>query len=342
MPLRLWAGGFVVVSLWISPATGQEPARPAPPFRIADEGNWEKQQQAVSQAASEGYLVMIGRPTDNLVILRRRGENEPAASYKVVQTKKEIEQELARGYRAVPGTLDVNEYGTPLVMARKADEAEPREVLVVEATRASTLDKKVLEGRAKGFRVVGMASGPGGHAALLERPAGSPPGPGNIDPKAYIAAKGKEAVQQELAASAAAGYRIAQATAFNEMRVALEPHDGQSPIEYRVLAAMRNQTLLEQISAASAEGFTVTPGTLHAVQKGSVLGMPRLGSEYMVVLQKGAGAAPGPEYFIVAFRKRSTLTREFDEAVAAGYAPVAAVIGFQEQDSLVLFERPRR
>jgi hypothetical protein len=339
MKSQVLAGIFVSLSLGLGPGAGQDTPKPAPPFRVVNDGNWGKQQAAVEQAAAEGYLVMIGRPVDSLVIMRRRGESEPAASYKVVQGKKDIEKELVKGWRAVPGTVDVNQYGTSAVIARKVADAESPEVLVLETTRASTLDSKILDARSKGFRVAGMASGPGGHAAVLERPAGAPGGPVTVDPKAYIAVKGTDAVQRELAASAAAGYRIEQAQAFNEMRLALERHEGQPAAEYRVMEAIRNQTLLEQINAAAAEGFTVTPGTLHTWQKGAVLGS-RLGSEYVVIMQKGA--APGPEYFIVAARKRGTLIREFDEAVAAGYAPVAAVIGFQEQDSLVLFERPRR
>lgn len=338
MKLRLTVGVVVTLLLWTS--SPAQPSLPgAPPFILIAQGAWGT---AVDKAAAEGYVVMMGHPLNSLLILRRAAEGEPPAVYKLIGGKKDLERELARGYRFVPGTLDVAVTGDPMLLALQVNDPATREMLIIEAMRASTLDDKILEARTKGFRVLGLASSGDGHAAVLERPAGAPSGPLTIDPKAYVAQKGKDAVQQALAASAAAGYRVEQATAFNEMRLVLERREGEPPVEYRVLAATRNQTLAEQINAAAAEGFSVTPGTLHAVQKGSLFGTQRLGSEYMVVMQKAPGAVPGPEYYVVGARRRSTLTSEFDAAVAAGWAPLAVVIGFQEQDTLVLFERPRR
>ena len=276
MTSRLCASLVVLLSLCGNAAQSQTAAS-QPPFRLADEGNWGKQQRLIGQLAAEGYVLLIGRPVDNFVIMRRRGETEPAETYKIVESKKDIEKELAKGWRAVPGTVDVNPYGTSAVFARKAADGEVAEVLVLETTRASTLDREILESRTKGFRVVGIASADGGHAAVLERVSGTP-GEVTIDPKTYVVAKGGEALQQALTASAAAGYRIEQATAFKEMRVALEPHEGEAPIEYRVLHTTHDQTLSEQVNAAAAEGFVVTPGTLQVAQKGSLLGQS-LGSE---------------------------------------------------------------
>jgi hypothetical protein len=341
MKLRLTVGVVVTLLLW-APSAAPRSAANNPPFIMIVQGAWGNLQAAVDKAAAEGYVVMMGHPLNSVLILRRAAEGDPPAVHKFIGGKKDLERELARGCRFVPGTLEVAVTGDPMVLALQGNDPTVREVLIIQAMRASTLDNKILEARTKGFHVLGLASSGDGHAAVLERPAGAPAGPLTIDPKAYVAQKGKDAVQQALAASAAAGYRVEQATAFNEMRLVLERREGEPPVEYRVLAAMRNQTLSEQINAAAAEGFSVTPGTLYAVQKGSLFGTQRLGSEYMVVMQKSAGAAPALEYFMVGARRRSTLTSEFDAAVAAGWAPLAMVIGFEEQDTLVLFERPRR
>jgi hypothetical protein len=279
---------LLAVSVCAAPAAGQPPQGTSPPYRLIAEGAWGNLQKAVDGAAADGYAVLIGRPLNSFLILQRITEPAPAAAYKFIGGKKDVERELTRGYRFVPGTLDVSETGAPVLIAAKTSDTAAREVLAVEATRGSTLDNKILEARKKGFRVLGLASGPGGHVAVLER------------------------------------------------------HEGEPSFEYRVLAATRHETLLEQMNAASADGFTVTPGTLQAVQIGSVLGMQRLGSEYMVIMERTQGQGQGPEYFIADARRRSTLAGKFDDAVAAGYAPVAAVIGFQEQDTLVLFARPRR
>jgi hypothetical protein len=333
---------LLAVSVCAAPAAGQPPQGTSPPYRLIAEGAWGNLQKAVDGAAADGYAVLVGRPLNSFLILQRITEPAPAAAYKFVGGKKDVERELTRGYRFVPGTLDVSETGAPVLIAAKTSDTAAREVLAVEATRGSTLDNKILEARKKGFRVLGLASGPGGHVAVLERVTDAPPAPDGIDEKAYIAVKGRDNVQKALAESAAAGYRIEQGGAFNEMRLVLERHEGEPSFEYRVLAATRHETLLEQMNAASADGFTVTPGTLQAVQIGSVLGMQRLGSEYMVIMERTQGQGQGPEYFIADARRRSTLAGKFDDAVAAGYAPVAAVIGFQEQDTLVLFARPRR
>jgi hypothetical protein len=339
MRAQLLTGLCIFLATCTIPAAAQEPPAAGPAHRLIIAKNVDKLQEELDRAAADGYAVALGWPGYAIAILTRRAEGGPRPEYRVFNGEKAIQQGLAQGYRAVPDTLDV--YGdAPLVIARKAVDAEKSESLLLRAHRTATLDKEVREAAARGFRVIGMASNDSGHSVLLERAAGTPPDVAGADVAALIAVSRQDSLQSELASRAAAGYRIAQSSCWNETLLSLERRHAEKPPEYRVLSAAKSTTLEQEIGMAATEGFRYTPGTLHAVQK-SVPLFGAMSVEYLAIMEKAADDV-SREYFLVSVRRVKTLAQEFDDAVARGFTPVALSLPFQSQEALVLFEREQR
>jgi len=324
---RLTRGLWVILLLSTIPVPSQEAATAQPAYRLLSTDSLEDLQQALDDASANGYAPAFGSPAYQLLVLRRRADSEEPSAYRVLDGPKAIEQAMAQGLRAIPGTFDTAG-GTLVAIARRASETERHELLVLQTNRTGTLNDE-------------MASDDAGHSALLERPANVTPEAGSVDPGALVAANTQDTLQQELAARAEAGYHIVQASAWKEMLLALERREGQEPTEYRVLSTTRSGTLGREVNAAASQGFRYVPGTLHAVQKGATL-FGRAGSEFVAIMERAPSGDAAREYFLVGARRVSTLTREFDEAVTGGFAPVGLTLGYQEQENLILLDRSRR
>lgn len=320
----------------ITAVADQPAATPAAPFRLVT----ADLQKELDRASAEGYAVALGWPAYDAVILRRRTDAESRTTYRVLNGKKAIEQGLAQGYRAVPDTLDVSD-GALLVIATPSAEGERYESLLLQTNRTATFEREIRDARTRGFRVIGMASDGSGHAALLERAVGEPPETAGGGGVVLIAANRQDTIQKELADRAAAGYRLTAVSCWKEMVVALEQRRGESRVEYRVLSTTKSSTLEREMNAAASNGFRLPSGTLHAIQKGSVLGLSPAGFEYVAVMEKGSAGEPAPEYVIIGAKRTSTLAREFDESVAKGLIPVALSLGYSSQETIVVFERRR-
>lgn len=311
-------------------------------FRLVSAKSVDDLQQELDRASADGYAVALAWPAYELVILRRREVSEAPASYRVFNGEQAIKDGLTQGYRAVPDTLDVRQ-GALLVIAAKATSTDPYESLLLHTNRTGTLETEIRNARTRGYHVVGMTSDDAGHAALLERRPAQPPAESNGKAVALIAASAQDTLQKELAVRASAGYGIAQASSWKETVLALEHRGGGTPLEYRVLSTTKSSTLEREMNAAAANGFRLTPGTIHAQQKGAVpLFGGRLGTDYVAIMEKASGGDSAAEYVIVGARRIKTLVREFDEAVAKGLVPVALSLGYSDQETLVIFERPRQ
>lgn len=339
MSATLIIGLFVILPICHVPAPTQG-ATP-PDFRLVSAKNVETLQQELDRAAAEGYAVALAWPAYDLVLLRRRAESELVCAYRVLDGQKAITASLAAGYRALPDTLDVRG-GALRAIAVPPRPGEAVESLLLTTNRTGTLDQQIRDARGKGFHVIALASDDSGHAALLERSPGERLEPADAEAGALIAASSQDTLQKELADRAAAGYHVAQASSWKETLLVLERGDAGEPFEYRVVSTTKSSTLEREMNAAAASGFRFTPGTLHAQQKGAVPLFGRTGTDYVVIMEKRAGASPVPEYVVVGARRMGTLIREFDEAVAKGLVPVAMTLGYSDQETLVLFEGQRR
>jgi len=337
MPALLTVALCATLSISSPPATSQDTAGTAS-FRLVNASNLDELQRELDEASADGYLVALAWPAYELAILRRRAASESLRSYRVFNGEKAINEGLSQGYRAVPDTLDVIG-GALLVVAVKSSDDERYESLLLHTNRTSTLETEVQSARANDFRVVGMASDDHGHAALLERPAGQPSTKSSAA-AALIATSAQETLQKELAARAAAGYSIVQASSWKETVLALERTDDRVTREYRVLSTTKSGTLEREMNGAAKQGFRLTPGTLHAQQKGAVPLFGRTGTEYVAIMERTPDGGPASEYLIVGARRIKTLVREFDGAVAKGLVPVAMSLPFADQETLVVFERP--
>lgn len=338
MPALLTVALCATLSISSPPATSQDASGTAP-FRLVNASNLDDLQRALDTASTDGYVVALAWPAYELAILRRRAASESSRSYRVFNGEKAIKGGLSQGYRAVPDTLDVKG-GALLVVAFKSSEDEQYESLLIHTSRTSTLETEIQRARVDDFRVIGMATDDHGHAALLERRADQPSAKSG-EASAVVATSAQETLQKELAARAAGGYCIVQASSWKETIVALERTDDGVPREYRVLSTTKSGTLEREMNAAAEKGFRLTPGTLHAQQKGVVPLFGRTGTDYVAIMERSAGVGPAAEYLIVGARRLKTLVREFDDAVAKGLVPVAMSLPFSDQETLVVFERPR-
>lgn len=328
-----------ILSIAASLASGQTATSPGPAFRLIDAKNLTALQQELDRAAADGYVVMLAWPGYERVILGRGRDDQPRPVYRVFSGEKEIRQRLAQGYRAVPDTLDVYD-GTLSVIARQVEEIDRCEPLLLKTTLTGRLTEELEQAATKGFRIVGMASDDSGHAALLERVMGGVAGVNRSNDVALIAANRQDTLQKELSDRVSAGYRIVGSSSWKETLIALERRE-EAAVDYRVLSTTKSATLEQEMNAAAAQGFHYTPSTLQVVQKGAMPLLGRFGSEYVVVMEKHAGERPH-EYFIVAAKRTGTIIKEFDEAIARGLVPVASMIGYSEQETLVVFDRPQR
>jgi hypothetical protein len=335
---QLVLGFCTVMAAGWCPAAAQEIATPGPAYRLLAPKNVNALQQELDRASAEGYEVALAWPAYQLAVLRRRDPTEPAASYRVLNGEKAIKEALAQGYRAVPDTLDVKR-GALLAIAVKCAAGDRHESLILQTSRTHTLEKEIQTARATGFHVIGLTSDDTGHAALLERLAGDPSRTESANAIALIAASAQDTLQKELASQAAAGYQIAQAASWKETVLVLERRDGV-PVDYQVLSTTKSHTLEREMNAAVAKGYRLRPGTLHAQQKGAVPMLGRMGSDFIAIMEKATDAVPPPGYVIIGARRTQTLVREFEAAVEQGLVPVALTLGYSEQETVVVFERP--
>jgi hypothetical protein len=312
-------------------SSGQTPA-----FRFEWSKNFEALEQALEQAPVDGYEVAFARPAYQLLILRRRGEQQPRQTYRALRDEKAIIQGLAGGACPIPGTLDVQD-GRPYVIAATFDGAAACESMLLLTSRSNTMATEIEAGAKKGFRVVGLATHESGYAALLSRTAG-PAADATAPEVVFVETKRQDTLQKELSGRMAAGYRITHVSGWTETVVSLERHTDAPPAEVRVLSTVKMRTFERELQATAALGFRYVPGSLHTVQRGN-FGFGSSANEYSAVLEKAADGT-SRSYLIVAAKRKDTLLREFDEAVATGWIPISMALGFSNQESLVLFEQP--
>ncbi len=336
-----WLVAALCVAASVAGGVAQVPKEAAPaPFRLIIENKLGSLQRSIDQASANGYVVAFGSPGYGLVVLRYEGRSEPRPAYRIVETSYDIERALKRGYRGVPRTLDKKSGRLVLIAVRTAD--GPFESRLFETDQTNLLRHEVRRARAAGFRVIAMTSDDGGHAALFERAAGA--GKARKDPGEFVSADRQDALQEELARRAAAGYHIEQACGWTGLLLSLERGNQASQAEYRVLSAADNAMLSRDINQASREGFRYTSGTLWAIRRTSPA-FGALGSGFFAIVERQEEGRAGPQYLVIgaSARRLSGLTRDFDEAVARGFTPVdAAPWRSTDGQTLILLERKLR
>lgn len=124
-------------------------------------------------------------------------------------------------------------------------------------------------------------------------------------------------MQKELNRSAAAGYRL-QATMGGEIKggeiiTVMRKVTGESQYHYRLLATSRTSTMQKELQEAADEGYDYAGYTGR--------------DEVIVILEKDTSkpSRKNYDYKLLATSRTSTMQKELDEAVAAGYEFVAVI-----------------
>ena len=92
------------------------------------------------------------------------------------------------------------------------------------------------------------------------------------------------------------------------------------------------------MNLVASQGFRYTVETMRALRMLGLGWMGGPGSEFIVIMESDRHRPPH-RYRVVAGRRASTLTREFDAAVGNGFVPVGLVVGLAERETLILLER---
>lgn len=143
-------------------------------------------QKEISEAASQGYRIVVGAPTSGsemALFLSREGTVAEPYQYKLLATtrtgtmQKELNELADAGYRLVPSTMVAKKQllggiEVVLIMELPPKVTKQYEYKLLATTRTSTLQKEVTEAKEAGFLVVGMVSRDE-HMVVMERETAS-------------------------------------------------------------------------------------------------------------------------------------------------------------------------
>ncbi len=325
---------IVALSLLLGGVPGASQSRP--PFRLLIAGTARRLQASIEEWSAR-YAVAFGLPASGLAVLRPLDVREPPASWRVPEGRAAIERALEQGYRGVRGTLDIVDGHLALIVRMTREPGRGRSLLLGSRS-IDQLERQMQDARAKGLRVIGMASDAREHWALFE---GREPPEGAVR-GAFLAIGDPASLEIKLARRANAGYRIAETSAWRLELLSLE-HPGATPtpaprFEYRVLSAREDREIELQMNLTASQGFRYTADTMRALRKFGLGWMGGPGSQFVVIMESDRHR-PTARYRLLAGKRAGTVEREFDEAVGRGFVPVGLAVGLAERDTLVLLER---
>jgi len=342
MPRFLPFSLAVSLLAWPAGASSQQAEPNAGRFLVLDTSRNDTLQKEMEQAAADGYRVVDGDAAYNLLVLEKVAEATPRPEYRVLSIlQNQLKKASEEGFRVVPATLGTKDFPAAVIVRDPASTVR-YEYLVVDAGRTATFEREIVDGAAKGYRVVGMVSGPSEHAAVLERTAGDETTAAAVSPGdrfKLLATNQSSRLQEELSDHAALGYRVLFASAAKEMLVLLErPHDVQANVEYLVVTTTKSGTLQQEMNAAASRGFRLLPRAMTAVQKRLGL-IGTYGYEIGAVMEKPGAPGAEVEYRVLGARRASTLAKELGDAAAQGFVVVRLLVGYEE--AVIVLERPR-
>ncbi len=149
-----------------------------------------------------------------------------------------------------------------------------------------------------------------------------------------LATRKTSTMQKELAAAAAAGYRILAGSRTSSTEVALILEKVAAPpdvFDYYLLATTRTSTMEKELNEQAARGFRLLPRTM--TQKEQTFGP----AEILMVMEKSPGAPTLFRYRLLATTLTGTMQKEMAQAAADGYVAVGLV---SRDEHIVVLERP--
>jgi len=296
----------------------------------------------LTEAAAQGYHVVAGDAANNILVLEK-GQASDLSDYLYFDNLfRGMKEAAAQGYRLLPKTLGTAKYSPIGAVMEKVSGNVHYEYKILDTIRTSSFQKDLSQAAAEGWQLVGLQS-EDLHYGVLERPTGeAPPTERRSDRYLLLATKRPSTMQKELDDAAARGYRVAAATAAEEMIIVLERPGAITPTEgaryeYQVLSMARSGTLEKEINVGVARGFHVLPNTLSLFKKkGGLFSLPT-SDELALIIEKDPKSAKAYEYRLLGTRRVGTLERELNETIRQGFKVAGMMLSHQEQ--LILMER---
>ena len=253
--------------------------------RIMRTINVSKVRERLRDAADKGFsLLLMSTHSRSLNMLLRRSTTISASQRLVAESSEsalidELNKAAAEGFRVVPKSikaLDETSMGVTqtmwvAVLAKQSDQLRVKYSVVKGKKEA---EAALTDSSARGRALVGVLGRQGMAAANIvlffeeiEETARDAPGLQQAEYRVVSAAR-TSAMQADLAAAAAEGFRvIAAGSGYMTAVMARERWVTSNPLEYRLFATHRVGTSVKELQAAGAEGFRIV-GTSHNVSEG--------------------------------------------------------------------------
>ncbi|HXW03588.1 MAG TPA: hypothetical protein VD833_00025 [Vicinamibacterales bacterium] len=304
--------------------------------RILRKINLSKLRERLRDAADSGYsLRFMSSSSRSLNMLLKRAAGT-SGNYRLVAESgergliNELNNATAEGFRVLPETikaLDETSMGTTettwiAVLAKQSDAPRVRYSMIKGrkdaelALASSSTTERTLVG------VVGREGMLGANTVLffeeIEGAKRDVPESQQLEYRVVATAR-TSAMQSDLAAAAAEGFRVITAGSYMTAVLARERGATPKPFEYRVLAAQRVATSVQELQAAGAVGFRVVATSQNA-------------SEAVFIVERHAGTSERFDYDILGLQEANA-NKKLVGAEGHGYRIVRLL------DDLVLLER---
>lgn len=287
----------------------------------------------LADAGSRGYgLGFIARASSSVNMLLKRDGQGPRTYRLIAEGRegsflKELNQAGSQGFRLLPDTIRVLERGYQAAW-----------VAVMQQSGAARFTYSVVKGRDDGERALAESGATGkvlrgilGRTGMMaansllffeqaEHPTDAPAASSRLDYR-ILATVLTSKMQTELGQAATAHFRVVGAgVGYMTVVMARDPGSTPEPIDYRLVAMIRAQTAIKELSAAGADGFRIAATSQN-------------GTEAVFILHRRPDTSERFEYGLLSLQE-ATADRLLRQAEADGYRVVTLL------NELVVLERP--
>jgi hypothetical protein len=282
-------------------------------------------QKELDQAAASGFEVVFANTMG--VLMKRAAAGATAAEYhltaveRIATLEKELNASAQKGFVVVPGTVTKAGDETMVLSRRTSGSSDRYSYRVLKSDDA--VESNLRDMASKGFSPVGAFLQQSGFGAMMSSPTtGSlhivlqgPAEGASVVParRARVLSTTKTStMERELNETAAKGFRV---TGASLMKVMLEENeDPSAKLEYKLIAAVRYETLKNEIIAAGREGFRIVPRAIMHNQQENIL-----------IMERPAGSGKPNEYQLIEtdLKTRDMLDRTILPLEDQGFSPVS-------------------
>ena len=143
------------------------------------------------------------------------------------------------------------------------------------------------------------------------------------DGQSYLVLSTKKigTMEKELDEASAKGFRVLYGAPTQQYDMALfleRLKPSESPYSYKIMATMRNKTMVKELNEFASQGYRLLPRTV-------VFKQGLITAEMVMLMERAANSGKVYEYKLISAGKETKLHTKIDAAIAEGFTPITMI-----------------